>query len=173
MFDLKNGESLIITGRGGWKYKVTRFDFRHDIKIFNPTEDKQEKFFNIDTAGNPYGAPKCFQEPSLGVSFKEAGVKVDRKIVEVDGKIVGALVLGVDGKIEERFSWSNVVFVNGGDFDISLEGELIVNGESKGYLRALFLPDKNRFEGYVGIFSLEKVEKVKILEMEDLTLNLI
>ena len=36
---------------------------------------------------------------------------------------------------------------------------------------AVFLPDKNRLDGYVGVFKPEPVEIIKVLEMEDLILT--
>lgn len=163
---LKVGEEEVILGRGGWLHRITGTDKGADIQIYNPdAAGDGKKFFAVDTAGNPYGAPMIIQEPSLGVPCRNAGVNVD-------GNIVGALVVDESGKIAERFSWSNVVFMKGGSFSISSEGELTVNGETKGYLSIAFLADKNRIQGYVGVFVPQKpVGAPKIVEMEDLLLQ--
>lgn len=76
------------------------------------------------------------------------------------------------GKISERYSWSNLVLVQNKNFRITLDGELQANGQSKGYLQALFLADKNRIKGFVGVFAPEKPKgKVRVLEMENLLLK--
>jgi hypothetical protein len=163
---LKKGESEIILGRGGWCCEISGSDKGADIRIYNPVGDgNKEKFFAVDTTGNPYGAPMVIQEPTLGVPCNTVNG------VEVGGNIVGALVVSEDGKIAERFSWSNLVFIKRIDFSITAEGELIVNGASKGYLRLLFLADKNRIQGFVGVFVPKKPEKVIVKEMEDLLLR--
>lgn len=159
---LKLGESMGLPGRGGWMMRVTACDTGFDFTHRNPTEEGRSKFFEYSTAGNSYGAGKIVQEPSLGVACRQCGV-------EMDGAIVGAIVLGVDDKVVGRFSWSNIVFAKGQTFSISAEGELVVNGASQGFLHALFLPDKNRLDGYVGVFKTTKpTEAVKVLEMETL-----
>jgi len=161
---MKAGEVVPIPGRGGWKMEVTacggnEFDFTHH----NPAGDGRNKFYLYTTVGNKFGAGKTKQEPSLGVPCRNCGA-------EVDGAVVGALVRGVDGKISERFSWSNLVFAQKGTFSISADGALTVNDASKGFLQAVFLPDKNRLEGYVGVFGPTKPERVVVLEMEELLL---
>jgi hypothetical protein len=160
---LEVGEQVVIPGRGGWEMVVKRCEDGFDFTHRNPVEEGKYKLFVYNTSGNPYGAGMIVQEPTLGVACRNCGV-------DVDGAIIGALVLGEDGKIRERFSWSNLVFMKKGEFSISGEGELKVNGEAKGCLRAIFLADKNRIKGYVGIFGPAKPEKVKVLEMEDLLL---
>jgi hypothetical protein len=156
------GESLVLPGRGEWEIVLTKREDGLDLTHRNPTKGGC-KFFTYDTSGNPYGAGMIVQEPTLGVPCRKCGV-------DVDGTIVGALVLGEDGKIRERFSWSNLVFMKKGAFSIGADGAFTVNGVTKGYLVAIFLPDKNRLEGYVGVFGSTKPEKVKIIEMENLLL---
>lgn len=131
-----------------------------DIRLFNPVEGGGEKFFAVTTEGNPYGAPIVIQEPSLGVPCQSCGV-------DIDGMIVGALIV-VMGKVVERFSWSTVIYIKKGQFVISPDGQLTVNDQPRGWLRAVFLPDKNRMKGFVGVFGPEKPDTVKVLEMEDL-----
>jgi hypothetical protein len=161
---MKPGESVVFPGRGGWEWEVTScegggFDATHR----NPAGDGRNKFYLYTTVDNKYGAGKTKQEPSLGVPCRNCGA-------EVDGAVVGALVRGVDGKISERFSWSNLVFAQKGTFSIGTDGALTVNDASKGFLQAVFLPDKNRLEGYVGVFGPTKPERVVVLEMEELLL---
>lgn len=159
------GETWDTPLRKGWRIMFTKTEDGFDVKIYCPTEDRKgEMFFTVDTSGNPYGAPKIIQEPTLGISCKEAGV-------EIDGNIVGALIVGESGKIEDRFSWSNLVFTKNLGIYISEKGKLIIETKSQGYLSLLFLPDKNRIEGYVGVFTPEKPEKVKVIELEDLLLS--
>ncbi len=157
---LPSGEGVVIPGRGGWEMEIIAcegggFDLVHR----NPVGDGKMKFFAYTTVGNKYGAGMMEQEPSLGVPCRDCGV-------DVDGTIVGALVRGEDGKVRERFSWSNLVFAQKGTFSIDADGSLTVNGTRKGFLQAVFLPDKNRLRGYVGVFSPTKPVQVKVLEME-------
>jgi hypothetical protein len=159
---LKPGESVTIPGRGGWELVVTTCDGgEFDITHRNPVGDGRMKFFAYTTVGNKYGAGMMEQEPSLGVPCRDCGV-------DTDGAIVGALVRDEDGKIRERFSWSNLVFAQKGTFSIGPDGALTVNGAPKGFLQAVFLPDKNRLRGYVGVFSPTKPAQVMVLEMEKL-----
>lgn len=160
---LEVGQQVVIPGRGGWEIVLTKRENGFDLTHRNPTGEGGYKFFAYDTTGNPHGAGMIVQEPTLGVPCRNYGV-------DVDGTLVGALVLGEDGKVRERFSWSNVVFMKKGKFSISPEGELKVNDEAKGHLRAVFLADKNRIRGYVGVFGPAKPGQVKVLEMEDILL---
>ncbi len=143
---------MIVKGEEG-------LDFVH----LNPTEGGY-KFFQYSTVDNKYGAGMIEQEPTLGVPCRNCGV-------DVDGTIVGALVLDEDGKICERFSWSNLVYAQKGEFLLSNQDELKVNGKTKGFFKAIFLADKNRIKGYVGVFGSAKPEQVKVLEMENLLLT--
>lgn len=159
------GETWDTPLRKGWKITFTKVEDGFNVKIYNPTADhKGEMFFTIDTSSNLYGAPEVIQETTLGISCKDVGV-------DVNGKVVGALVIGNSGKIEERFSWTNVVFMKNLSLFISGEGELFIDNKSKGFLKLLFLPDKNRMKGFVGVFTPEKPEKVKVIELEDLLLS--
>ncbi|MDP1619944.1 MAG: hypothetical protein Q8M12_03020, partial [bacterium] len=140
-----------------WVYRIIGAGDGADIEASNPVEGGGEKFFTFSTVGNPYGAGKIIQERSLGIATEY-------------GRVVGALVLDTDGKVAERFSWSNSVYMKKQTVEIAATGELFVGGVSKGYLAAVFLPDKNRLDGYVGIFKPTRPEMVKVLEMEDLLL---
>lgn len=188
------GENWDTPLRKGWRIKFTKTEDGFDVKIYNPAADnKGEMFFVVDTSNNPYGAPEVIQETTLGIPFqvtdgsKTTGVyntNGELKIANhnflistnpiretIEDKIVGALVIGKSGKIEERFSWTNVIFMKNLSLFISEEGELFINDKSKGFLHLLFLPDKNRMKGYVGVFTPEKSNLVKIIEMEDLLLS--
>lgn len=167
MANLKPGEVVPIPGRGGWKIEIAACEGGgFDVTHYNPADDGRKKFYIYTSVGNKFGAGKMKQEPSLGVPCRDCGV-------EVDGAVVGALVRGEDGKITDRFSWSNLVFAKKGTFSIGADGALTVNDAPKGFLQAVFLPDKNRLEGYVGVFAPVKPERVVVLEMEDLLLTTI
>lgn len=176
--DLPELYEIVIPGRGDWRCVLTRQHQGFDFTLECPEIDDDDeptgrcKFFIVDTRDNQFGAPKVFQEPSLGVLCRNAGV-------DIDGRIVGALVLDSDGKVVKRFSWSKLVFVEKRGFEITPTGLLFEQDQTGtkflvGRLRALFLPDKNRLDGYVGIFGpsdpSKAQEPVKILEMEDLLL---
>jgi hypothetical protein len=165
---LVEGDELVIEGRGGWEMVVESGDKGADFTHQNPAlVDGQfvgYKFFAYTTRGNPYGAGKIDQEPTLGVAFKDCGVNGD-------GKVVGAIVVDDAGEVIGRFSWSNLVF--GKDpktFSVDADGALVVNGVPQGALAAAFLPDKNRLGGFVGVFTPTKPDTVRMLEMEDLVL---
>lgn len=163
------GESVAIPGRGGWEIMLIKRGGGFDLVHRNPAGEDQYKFFAYTTESSPYGAGMIVQEPSLGVPLAAAGIHIDIVGDELAGRIVGAIVLDSEGKVTGRFSWSNVVFARKQTFSISPDGELTVNGVSQGYVHALFLPDKNRLEGYVGVFKpVKPTEAVKVLEMETL-----
>lgn len=173
--DLPEGTAINIPGRGEWRITLVRRHDGFDLFHYCPADEDDEegygfgKFFCYSTDRNPHGAGKIIQEPSLSVDCRAAGV-------DIDGRIVDAIVLDAEGKVTQRFSWSKLVFVEKRQFTISGEGCLLVeigreeNPFHIGYLRALFLPDKNRMDGYVGVFGPGKPEKVRVLEMEDLLL---
>jgi len=164
--DLEVGESVVIPGRGGWMIRLIKTPEGFDLEHFNPIDkdESQLKFFKYTTVGNPYGAGMIDQEPTLGVLCEMCGV-------DAKGLVTGALVLNKEGEIIERYSWSNLVLVQNKDFRITLKGELLVEGQKKGYLRVLLLVDKNRITGFTGIFSPEKPKEVQIMEMEDIILK--
>lgn len=173
--DLPEGTEITIPGRGGWECVLIRCHQGFDFTLRCPETDADDdptdryKFFSVDTSGNKYGAPIVIQEPTLGVLCRAAGV-------DIDGRIVGALVLDSDGKVFKRFSWSKLVFVEKRGFEITPTGLLFEQDRAGtklfvGHLRALFLPDKNRLDGYVGIFGPTKPQQVNVLEMEDLLLS--
>lgn len=167
---LRPEEEVVILGSGGWELAVKPrqgggFDFTHR----NPTGDGRLKFFSYDTTGNPYGAGKIVQEPSLGVSLQDAGIHIDIVGAELAGRIIGAIVLDAESKVVGRFSWSNVVFARKQALSISNDGELVIDGTSQGYVHAIFLPDKNQLDGYVGVFRPTRPTKpVQVIEIETL-----
>ena len=165
---LENGQSVVIPGRGGWQIKLIKTAEGFDLVHFNPisNDENQLKFFKYTTIGDPYGAGKIDQEPTLGVTCQSCGVNAN-------GLVSGALITNENGnEIIERYSWSNLVLNQNKNFRITLGGELLIDGnQSKGYLQALFLADKNRMKGFVGVFSPKKSKEVQIMEMENLILN--
>lgn len=168
--DLDPEDEIRILGRGGWemliqKIKTQEFDFTHqNIATGVPGKPDTHKFFDYTTKNNRYGAGKIIQEPSLGVPLSRCGVNSE-------GRIIGALVLDDASNIKERFSWSNIVFAQSKTFGIAPNGELTVNGVSKGFLHTGFVPDKNRMDGRVGVFTPRKPDEVQLLEMEDILLK--
>jgi hypothetical protein len=158
------GETLEVVGRGGWVYRLTGTEKGADIRISNPSADGGEKYFAVDTSKNVYGAPVVFQEPTLGIPAKNV------RGVEIDGNIVGALVMTPEGTVAERFSWSNLVYIKGKTVEITPEGELLIDGKSKGLLNLLLLPDKDRLNGYVGVFAPSSPEKIRARELQDFML---
>lgn len=166
---LSPGESVELPGRGGWEMKVIATDDGFDFEHRHIAGNGMYKFFTYRTTGNPYGAGKIVQEPTLSVSFANAGIHIEvAPKTELSGRIIGAIVLDADGKVVGRFSWSNVVFAQKNNFSISHDGELVVDGISYGFVHAVFLPDKNRLDGYVGVFKPTKPGAVRVLEMETL-----
>lgn len=171
LFRSHSVNQVIFDLRGGWKLRLwLNAEGSWEMEHFNPVSetDKRRKFFIYSTVGNPYGAGKIIQEPDLALVAPKINLPV-----------VGALVLDQDGNIAERYSWSNLFFMKKIAADIDENNQLYLideNGQPifKGKLRALFLPDKNRMEGYVGIFDsvVERAEgPVRVLEMESLLLN--
>ena len=173
---LSPNQRVVMDLRGGWKLAISRIPGSANLEIehFQPADDGTRKFFVYTTTGNPYGAGKIIQEPDLALYPKP---------FDNTTPVVGALVLNLEGKISERFSWSNLQLIQKRQVSLLLKGEefeLLISdpqtGEmvSKGWLRALFLSDKNRMAGYVGVFDpvYDHVvgKPVKILEMEDLLL---
>lgn len=164
------GEKIICFGRKGWQYEITKVsnDGEFDLRAYNPDpETEQSRWFEVDTSAkvSQYGAPVIVQEPFLGIALSKFGINIE-------GKLVGALVLDNKGDIVGRFSRSNIVFMKKQSFSVDTEGQLLVDGCSNGFLSALFLADKERIKGYVGIFKpARQEEKVKVIEMEDLLIN--
>lgn len=167
------GETAELPIRGGWRLRITKLNTGDevDIRVFNPVGDTgQERFFAYDTIGDKYGAGKIVQEPSLGIALGDCGV-------DVADRLVGAIVLDETGKVKIgadgkpcRFSWSNVTFAKHQKMSVTSTGELEIDGVSYGYLAAVFLTDKNRMNGYVGVFTPTKPDKVRVAEMEELAI---
>ena len=173
--DLPEGTAITIPGRGEWLITLVQRQEGFDLFHYCPADEDDEegygfgKFFCYSTEGNPHGAGKIIQEPTLGIPCRAAGV-------DIDGRIVGAIILDAGGRVIQRFLWSKLVFIEKRRFTISRNGCLLLAGspaiepDPNLFLRALFLPDKNLLDGYVGVFGPTKPEKVKVLEMEDLLL---
>ncbi|MCX6779463.1 MAG: hypothetical protein NTU97_04555 [Candidatus Magasanikbacteria bacterium] len=166
MISLTPDQRVVLDGRGGWKIALS-FNDKGELELehFQPHESGAKKFFAYSTEGNQYGAGKIFAEPSLAVPVLEKGFL-----------LTGALVLDEKGKVTNRFSWSNLVFIQKRRFEVTKSNRLLVSDPASGemvpmgYLRVLFLTDKNRMTGYVGVFTPIRTRTVRILEMEDLLL---
>ena len=172
--DLGQPDGLTLAGRGGWEYKIVPAEGGEgcDIVITNPADTEGgQKFYAVTTVGNRYGAPTIVQEPTLGVALASIDLDFSEEAAK-EGFLVGAITLFADGAVNSRFSWSNLVYMQEGSFEISGSGKLAVNGEPHGYLHCLILPDKNRMTGYVGIFKpVPNNDVVKVFELEDLAVN--
>jgi len=158
------GESKQIPGRGGWVYKFTKKEDGFDLTVRNLDDSGWEKFFTAMTENNPYGAFEVIQEISLGIVFDKIGIKGVGNALK--DRLIGMLVMDESGKIIERFSPSNYKMQGK---EIQMSGrELLIDGEFKGFLNAVFEADKNRIHGHVGIFQSSKKDDVQVLEMESL-----
>lgn len=164
---LVQGDELVIEGRGGWEmvveYGENGVDFTHRNPVWVSGECVGYKFFWYTTKGNAYGAGIIDQEPTLGVLLTSCGL-------DHTGKLVGAIVVDDGGAVTGRFSWSNVVYAKGKSFSVGTDGGLTVDGARQGSLAAIFLADKNRLGGFVGVFTPSGQDTVTILEMEQLVL---
>lgn len=164
------GEAIAIPGRGGWQIALTKVNTGGEIDLthFNPVGDTDARqFFQYTTVGNQYGAGMMVQEPTLGISLRNCGV--DR-----DGRLIGAVVLDEHGAIKSGpdgkpapFGWSNLVFAQHRKFAVSGQGELLIDGVSYGFLTLVFLADRKRIDGYVGVFTPLRPEAVRVGEMEE------
>ncbi len=154
-----------ISLRGGWEAEIVESDGGNDIVISNPTSDGGKKFFEITSVGDPYGAPRVVQEPALGIPARDAGI-------DIDGNLVGFIVVR-DGQVVERASLSNLVYMKSSTVDVTIDGELLINGESKGYIHMVFSPDKNRLIGLVAFVGSDKRDEIEVLEMEQAALKLL
>lgn len=164
---LSDGEEITIPGRCGWEIVLGKATDGIDLSHQNPSGDGRFKFFTYTTKGNKYGAGITKQEPSLGILLNSFGVTDGVKPTDT---LVGAIVLDEHNKVSARYSWSNVVFMKKQNITITSAGELKVGDVSQGFVTAVFLPDKNRMEGYVGVFRPSCSDTVKVLEMESVVL---
>lgn len=174
MIALTPDQRVVLDGRGGWKIAIS-FNAKGEVELehFQPAPDGARKFFAYTTEGNPYGAGKIDQEPDLALPFGDLQLP-----------LVGVLVLNKEGQVAERYSWSNLYFVQKRRFRLSDGNGIFISDPApadpeqmvfKGWLRAVFTPDKNRLSGYVGIVDplYQRVSntQVKVLEMETLVLG--
>lgn len=153
--------------REGWTADIIIFNKKtgeHDISIYNTDpETGIKKFFEASTMNSLNGAPYFDQEPDL---------KIPVTVNDASYDVVGAVVLDENSIVTDRFSWSNLQFVQKKYFSIR-DGQVIVDGESKGYIHTLVLPDKNRMRGYVAYCVPIAPEEIQIKELEDLALALL
>lgn len=160
--DLEIGQAVIISVKGGWEMKVTMTENGLEFKHYNPWQgDRSKEAFYTYSNRNDNGSGMMDQEKTLGVPCRSCGI-------ENDGRIVGALVTDNKCEIVDRFSLSKIIYVQEHDFEISPEGEVSIDGESKGFIGIIFLADKNRMDGYVCVTFPEKPSEVTEMEMEDL-----
>lgn len=168
---LGEGERVVIPREvlgAQWELAVTRTGERRvDLTHRNPADDgtSRFKFYTADTTGNPYGAMTFDQEPSLGIPCREAGI-------DMDGKLVGVVVLDEGSKVSLRGSWSKFVWSPKPEermpYNISLDGEVFINNLSLGFIHGITLPDKNRMRGWVPVVRLGRpTGPVRQFEMED------
>jgi hypothetical protein len=161
--------NLTTSLRGGWTIEFIESEEGADVIIRNPLNPSDysagEKFYQVTTVGNGRGAPILVQEPTLGIDAHRAGIDLDANIV--------GFVIVEDGRVVERASLSNIVYMEGGTVDVNLAGELIVNDEPRGFIQMLVAPDKNRLVGYVAYVGPDKPDVVAIEELETLALRLL
>lgn len=162
--DLKElgiGESVIVPVKGGWELEITSTENGLEFKHYNPWKgDRRKEAFYTYSNRNPNGSGMMDQEKTLGIPCRKCGI-------DNDGRIIGVLVTDDSCKIIDRFSLSKIVYVQEKNIKTSPEGEIFINEESQGFIGILFLPDKNRLDGFVCVTFPEKRE-VRIMEMEDL-----
>ncbi len=162
------GDELVIEGRGGWEMLVVQgergADFTHQNPIMREGLFVGYGFYAYTTCGNPYGAGIMNEEPTLGVSLASCGASGD-------GKLVGAIVIDDDIKLVDRYSWSNHVYRQGKTFSVAADGALVVDGKQSGWLTKAVLANKNRIGGFVGVFTPNKPDHVRLLELEQVVLE--
>jgi hypothetical protein len=167
---LKIGESISLPLGTQWALELTRTsEGRIDATMYNPVLDAEgnevgRKFYQMSTVGNPYGAPMIIQEPSLGIPCRDAGI-------DLVGNLIGFVAFGEDGALVLRTSLSKLTYSpkpeERASYSVSPEGEVVVGGKSLGYVNAVFLPDKNRMQGYAALVRPNRPNgPVKVLEME-------
>ena len=163
---MPEGESVKIPGRKGWRIKTIKTREGFDVRIFNPAPDEGERWYAVSSKGHPYGAPMIIEEPTLGILCRDVGI--DR-----DGAIVGAMVGDRDGNVapENRFSWSNLVYMKNEKFQITSEGEVLINDKSVGWIHTLYQSNKNRIKGWIAYTSLVRSKNVRLLEIGDLPIS--
>ncbi len=147
---------------GEWRLVVYMNDSKRCVRIFNPTEAGEEKYFAIDTASNKYGAPMLEKEPSLRIPVIVKGISYE---------IAGIVVLGENGEIKDRFSLSNLKFSRQQNLELKeCENgyELFINEQSQGFLNTISNIDKNRVIGEDAIFTYKAPMEILYYELETL-----
>jgi len=160
--ELEIGQSVIIPVKGGWELKATMTEKGLEFKHYNPWQgDRNKEAFYTYSNRNENGSGMMDQEKTLGIPCRSCGI-------ENDGRIIGVLVTDDKCEIVDRFGLSKIVYVQEHNLEISNEGEVCIDGESKGFVGIIFLADKNRIDGYVCVTFPEKMPGVTEIEMEDL-----
>ncbi len=161
---LEIGESVIVPVKGGWELEITKTENGLEFKHYNPWKgDRSKEAFYTYSNRNPNGSGMMDQEKTVGIPCRKCGI-------DSDGRIIGVLVTDNSEEIVDRFSLSKIIYVQERNLNITENGEVKIDEESKGFVHLLFLPDKNRLDGFVCITTPNKQE-VKIMEMEDLLMR--
>lgn len=167
---LGEGEEVDAPLARGWYLRLGRLNGELWFQHFNQkSSDGPLLFYMCTSKGRPYGAGIIIEEPSLRVRCSDAGIT---NLGEGD-HLVGLVVKGDDGKAKLRASFSNL-HTNGTHIRFSSAGEVFLDEQSIGFIRATVLSNKNRLDGRVALIGSEPLpEGVEMphLELEDLALN--
>ena len=151
-----------VEARYNDQWELTADDEGYQIE--NPDEAGVRRFYRVDSG--PYGNPVITAEPDLAF---EAPSTVD--YLDMHGnkaapeERIAGIICKRAGEVIHRFSLSNN---KKPDFAAENEGAVLVIGDVRWHLRALFRKDKNRIINYDAWYGEEEPDAVKIVELEDL-----
>ena len=158
--------------RKGWFQKMWVSGDGIQFRDYNPMlvgKGVPEAFFVVQNGTHLFGAPQFDEEPSLAIPRDDLeGHHIIGVIVEDEN---GEVKIGSDGK-PMRFSWLNLTN-QGREFSIA-NGEFFLDGVSQGFIQVLYTSNKNRIRpeyGWVAGVGPERVEEIRIKEMEDVSLT--
>jgi hypothetical protein len=161
------GATVVVPGRGGWQYDLTKTEKGFDLFDHNP-QKWGDGWFAGRTAESPLGMLKIVEEYNkLAVPFERLGVKGVGNAHK--DRLIGAVVVDKTGAVTDRFSFSNLIN-KGIPCEVTSGLEIVVDEKPLGFLRGLFECNRNRIDGHIGIFSPTATEVV-VKEMEDLMLG--
>ena len=139
--------------------------------IANVGEDGVRKFYL--TKDGPYGNPIIEVEPDLSIAvpfqrtYISEGTQKELEKEKME-RIGGIIVMDEQGNELFRDSLSGRKIFQGKTLELDENGVLDLGADGKYYLLALAQKDKNRFEGYDGVFiPTEYYEKVMVEELVD------